>query len=214
MISIVLVDDHPIVRDGLAGQIASQDDLSLAGAAAGGHEALALVDQVAPDLVITDLRMQAGDGVELITELRRRDSALPVLVLTTYGTDEDLRPALEAGPTSILLKDAGRHELFRAIRATSRGETVLSPAVADLLMRRYQDTTETTHDDVLSTREAEIIRLMADGMTNREIGRTLHVSEATVKTHLVRMYAKLEVTDRAAAVSVAYQRGLLTVQGP
>ena len=213
MISIVLVDDHPIVRDGLAGQIASQDDLSLAGAAAGGHEALALVDQVAPDLVITDLRMQAGDGVELITELRRRDSALPVLVLTTYGTDEDLRPALEAGPTSILLKDAGRHELFRAIRATSRGETVLSPAVADLLMRRYHDTTE-AHDDVLSTREAEIIRLMADGMTNREIGRTLHVSEATVKTHLVRMYAKLEVTDRAAAVSVAYQRGLLTVQGP
>lgn len=213
MISIVLVDDHPVVRDGLAGQIAGQDDLSLIGAAAGGHEALALVDRLAPDLVITDLRMQAGDGVELITELRRRDSALPVLVLTTYGTDEDLRPALEAGPTSILLKDAGRHELFHAIRATSRGETVLSPAVAELLVRRYRDTTD-THDDVLSPRETEIIRLMADGRSNREIGRTLHVSEATVKTHLVRMYAKLEVTDRAAAVSAAYQRGLLTVGDP
>lgn len=213
MISIVLVDDHPVVRDGLAGQIAGQDDLSLIGAAAGGHEALALVDRLAPDLVITDLRMQAGDGVELITELRRRDSALPVLVLTTYGTDEDLRPALEAGPTSILLKDAGRHELFHAIRATSRGETVLSPAVAELLVRRYRDTAD-THDDVLSPRETEIIRLMADGRSNREIGRTLHVSEATVKTHLVRMYAKLEVTDRAAAVSAAYQRGLLTVGDP
>ena len=121
MITIVLVDDHPVVRDGLAGQIAGQDDLSLVGTAAGGHEALTLVDRTAPDLVITDLRMRAGDGVELITELRRRRPGLPVLVLTTYGTDEDLRPALEAGPTSILLKDAGRHELFQAIRATSRG---------------------------------------------------------------------------------------------
>lgn len=213
MISIVLVDDHPVVRDGLAGQIASQDDLSLAGAAAGGHEALALVEQLGPDLVITDLRMQAGDGVELITELRRRDPALPVLVLTTYGTDEDLRPALEAGPTSVLLKDAGRHELFHAIRATSRGETVLSPPVAELLVRRYHGGTGTP-EDVLSPREAEIIRLLADGMTNREIGRALHVSEATVKTHLVRMYGKLGVTDRAAAVSTAYQQGLLTVRDP
>ena len=100
MISIVLVDDHPVVRDGLAGQIAGEDDLTLVGAAAGGHEALALVDRFAPDLVITDLRMRDGDGVELITELRRRDPALPILVLTTYGTDEDLRPALTAGPTS------------------------------------------------------------------------------------------------------------------
>lgn len=213
MISIVLVDDHPVVRDGLAGQIASQDDLSLAGAAAGGHEALALVEQLDPDLVITDLRMQAGDGVELITELRRRDPALPVLVLTTYGTDEDLRPALEAGPTSVLLKDAGRHELFHAIRATSRGETVLSPSVAELLVRRYHSATDAPAD-VLSAREAEIIRLLADGMTNREIGRALHVSEATVKTHLVRMYTKLGVADRAAAVSVAYQQGLLTVRDP
>lgn len=211
MIRIVLVDDHPVVRDGLAGQIAGQDDLSVVGAAAGGREGLALVEQHQPDLVITDLRMEAGDGVELITELRRRDATLPVLVLTTYGTDEDLRPALEAGPTSVLLKDAGRHELFDAIRATHRGETVLSPAVAELLVRTYRSTPAST-DDLLSPREAEIIRLMADGMTNREIGRALHVSEATVKTHLARMYAKLEVTDRAAAVSAAYQRGLLTVR--
>lgn len=219
MISIVLVDDHPVVRDGLAGLIAGQDDLSLVGAAAGGHEALAMIDRLAPDLVITDLRMQAGDGVELITELRRRNTHIPVLVLTTYGTDEDLRPALAAGPTSILLKDAGRHDLFHAIRATSRHETVLSPPVAEFLVRRYTDqggssSTGGSSDDLLSPREGQIIRLMADGKTNREIGRSLHVSEATVKTHLVRMYAKLEVTDRAAAVSVAYQRGLLTVRDP
>lgn len=215
MISIVLVDDHPVVRDGLAGQIAGEDDLTLVGAAAGGHEALALVDRFAPDLVITDLRMRDGDGVELITELRRRDPALPILVLTTYGTDEDLRPAMTAGPTSVLLKDAGRHELFHAIRATSRGETVLAPPVAELLVRRYREPVDPSGGEaaVLSPRETEILRFVADGMTNREIGRALHVSEATVKTHLVRMYAKLEVTDRAAAVSVAYQRGLLTVQG-
>lgn len=216
MIRIILVDDHPVVRDGLAGQIASQDDLTLIGAAAGGHEALALLDQRGDevDLVITDLRMQEGDGVGLITELRRRSPDLPVLVLTTYGTDADLRPALAAGPTSVLLKDTGRHELFRAIRATSTGETVLSPAVAELLVQSYRPLAEDDPEEApLSPRELEIIRLMADGRTNREIGRALHVSEATVKTHLARMYAKLEVTDRAAAVSAAYQRGLLTVRG-
>lgn len=210
MIRIVLVDDHPVVRDGLAGQIAGQDDLTVVGQAAGGREALALVDRTHPDLVITDLRMPAGDGTELITELRGRDPHLGILVLTTYGTEEDVGPALEAGATSVLLKDASRQELFAAVRATSRGETVLSPAVAGLLVGRYRARKD-PEATPLSPRELEILMLVADGLANREIGRALHISETTVKTHLVRMYAKLEVTERAAAVSMAYRRGLLPI---
>lgn len=213
MIRIVLVDDHPVVRDGLAGQIASQDDLTVVGQTAGGHEALALVDRVQPDLVITDLRMEAGDGTELITELRRRQPQLPILVLTTYGTEEDLSPALDAGATSVLLKDASRQELFSAARATSRGETVLSSVAAGLLVGRYRARKDPGTTS-LSSRELEILRLVAEGLANREIGRALHISETTVKTHLVRLYAKLEVSDRAAAVSVAYRRGLLSVGKP
>jgi DNA-binding NarL/FixJ family response regulator len=211
MIRVVLVDDHPVVRDGLAGQIAGQDDLTVVGEAAGGHEALALVERVQPDLVVTDLRMRSGDGVELIEALRRRVPPVAVLVLTTYGTEADLVPALEAGATSVLLKEASRQELFHAVRRTSRGETVLSPAVAELLVRRYR--AGGPADGVsLSPRELEILSLVADGTANREIGRTLHISETTVKTHLVRVYAKLEVSDRAAAVASAYRRGLLPLR--
>lgn len=210
MIRIVLVDDHPVVRDGLAGQLASQGDLTVVGQAAGGREALTLIDKTRPDLVITDLRMPLGDGAELITELRRRDPKLGILVLTTYGTEEDLGPALESGATSVLLKDASRQELFAATRATSRGETVLSPAVAGMLVGRYRAGKD-PEAPPLSPRELEILMLVADGLANREIGRALHISETTVKTHLVRMYAKLEVTERAAAVSMAYRRGLLPI---
>lgn len=208
MIRVVLVDDHPVVRDGLAGQIAGEDGLTVAGEAAGGHEALALVERLQPDLVITDLRMRDGDGVELIRALRRRAPDVAVLVLTTYGTEADLRPALEAGATSVLLKDASRQELFRAVRMTSRGETVLSPTVAELLVSRYR-TGGHADGAPLSPRELEILSLVADGKANREIGRALHISETTVKTHLVHVYAKLEVSDRAAAVASAYRRGLL-----
>lgn len=216
MISIILVDDHPVVRDGLAGQIATQDDLELVGMAAGGHEALNMIDRLDPDLVITDLRMQAGDGVELIAQLYSRRVRIPVLVLTTYGTDEDLRPVLDAGSPSILLKDATRYELFDAIRATSRGEVVFTPTVTKLLLRHYQGTQELHEpaEPMLSRRELEILGHVADGQTNREIGRALHISEATVKTYLIRMYTKLEVSDRTAAVSAAYRRGLLSFERP
>lgn len=213
MIRIIIADDHPVVRDGLAGQLTTQDDLTVVGTAAGGYEAFALAQKLEPDLVITDLRMQAGDGTELISKLRSQNPQISVLVLTTYSGDEDLRPVLEHGSPSILLKDATRYELFDAVRATSRGETVLAPAVATLLLRHHQGAAEPT-EPLLSDRELEILGHMAEGRTNREIARTLHISEATVKTYLVRMYTKLEVSDRAAAVSTAYRQGLLRLDNP
>ena len=208
---IVLVDDHPVVRDGLHGLIATQDDLTLVAEAAGGEEALAAVRAHRPDLVITDLRMPGVDGVALITALREQDPHLPILVLTMFGTEDDVRPALRAGATGYLLKDASRRELFAGIRATGRGESVLAPAVAGLLVRGHRSSGRETPGPV-SPRELAILQLVADGRSNAQIGRALHISEATVKTHLVRLYGKLGATDRASAVSLAYRQGLLSTE--
>lgn len=210
-VRIVLVDDHPLVRDGLLGLLATQDDLSLLAEAASADEALAAVRTHQPDLVITDLRMPGRDGVALITALRNQDPHLPILVLTAFGSEADVRPALQAGATSYLLKDAPRHELFAAIRATSRGESVLAPAVAGLLVRSHRNTQQEAVSPV-SPRELAILQQMADGHSNNQIGQALHISEATVKTHLIRLYDKLGASDRASAVSLAYRQGLLSTE--
>ncbi|MBM9463934.1 response regulator transcription factor [Aeromicrobium sp. YIM 150415] len=203
-ISIVLVDDHPVVRDGLRGMLESAGDLAVVGEASDGPAAVELVARADPDVVLMDLRMPGGSGVDAITELTRRRIRGHVLVLTTYDTDRDIMAALEAGATGYLLKDARREELFAGVRATARGESVLSPSVATRVVSRVRaDTTE------LSDREGEVLRLVARGRSNREIARTLFVSEATVKTHLTHVYEKLGVGDRAAAVAVAYERRLL-----
>ncbi len=153
-----------------------------------------------------DLRMPTMGGVEAIRELRRTAPAVRVLVLTTFDTDRDVLPAIEAGATGYLLKDTPRDELLRAVRAAHRGEAVLSPAVAGRLMGQVR----APGADALSARELEVLRLVAAGSTNREAAQQLFISEATVKTHLLHIYAKLEVRDRASAVAAGYQRGLLT----
>lgn len=206
-IRIVLVDDHPVVRDGLAGQIGTQPDLLVVGQAGTGQDGLDTVASTAPDLVITDLRMPDGTGLELIEALQGHHPDLPLMVLSTYSSADEVTSALRAGATSYLLKDSTRHELFAAIRATAAGTSVLAPALRGML--RTALTPEVAQDEGprVSPRELEILALLADGRTNREIGRELHVSEATVKTHLARLYPKLEVTDRAAAVAIAYRRG-------
>jgi DNA-binding NarL/FixJ family response regulator len=152
-----------------------------------------------------DLRMPEMGGVEAIKELRRTAPTVRVLVLTTFDTDRDVLPAIEAGATGYLLKDTPRAELLRAVRAAHRGEAVLSPAVAGRLMGQVGR----PEQEVLSARELEVLRLVAAGSTNRESAQKLFISEATVKTHLLHIYAKLEVRDRASAVAVGYQRGLL-----
>ena len=176
------------------------------GEAADGAEAVRLAQALAPDVILMDLRMPGMDGVTAITELAERGVTARVLVLTTYDTDSYVLPAIEAGATGYLLKDAPRAELLRAVRAAADGQAVLAPSVASRLMSRVR----TPAPELLSQREHEVLELVAAGTTNREAAARLFISEATVKTHLLHIYAKLGVADRAAAVAEAFHRGLLT----
>jgi DNA-binding NarL/FixJ family response regulator len=209
VIRVLVVDDHPVVRDGLRGVLDGEPDMEVVGEAGNGAEALARVAAGPVDVVLLDLRMPVMGGVETITALRRTAPGVRVLVLTTFDTDRDVLPAVEAGATGYLLKDTPRDELLRAVRAAHRGEAVLSPAVAGRLMGQVRAPAA----ESLSARELEVLRLVAAGATNREAARRLFISEATVKTHLLHLYAKLGVRDRASAVAVGYQRGLLLPDG-
>jgi DNA-binding NarL/FixJ family response regulator len=206
VIRLLIVDDHPVVRDGLRGMFDTVADVEVVGEAADGAEAVVRARALRPDVVLMDLRMPGTDGVAAIRQLAADGTAARVLVLTTYDTERDVLPAIEAGATGYLLKDAPREELFRAVRAAARGEAVLSPAVATRLLGQVR----APEREPLSTRELEVLHLIAAGATNREAARRLFISEATVKTHLLHVYGKLGVNDRAAAVAVAYQRGLLS----
>jgi DNA-binding NarL/FixJ family response regulator len=204
-IRLLIVDDHPVVRDGLRGMFAGDQDFDVIGEAADGTEALALADLLRPDVILMDLRMPDVDGAMAIERLSERENPARVLVLTTYDTDADVLPALKAGATGYLLKDSPRAELFRAVRAAHRGESVLAPSVAARLVTQLR----TPAEDALSDRELEVLALIAQGETNRGTAARLFISEATVKTHLLHIYEKLDVNDRAAAVARAYERGLL-----
>jgi DNA-binding NarL/FixJ family response regulator len=205
VIRLLIVDDHPVVRDGLRGMFAGDDRFAVLGEAGNGQEALAVAGSVDPDVVLLDLRMPVMDGVSTIRALAGQGSRARVLVLTTYDTDSDVLPAIKAGATGYLLKDTPREDLFRAVEAAHRGESVLSPAVAGRLM----GTLRSPAREPLSQRELEVLKLIAQGHSNREAAGRLFISEATVKTHLLHAYAKLGVRDRAAAVAAAFERGLL-----
>ncbi len=206
-ISLLIVDDHPVVRDGLRGMFTADPRFDVLGEAGDGAEAIAAAEKLRPDVILMDLRMPRTDGVTAIRELAKRGVAARVLVLTTYDTDSDVLPAIEAGATGYLLKDAPRDELFRAVVAAAGGQAVLSPAVATRLMGQMR----APASEPLSQRELEVLGLIARGSTNREAAAQLFISEATVKTHLLHVYAKLGVNDRAAAVATAFERGYLTI---
>ncbi|WP_250007465.1 response regulator transcription factor [Actinoplanes sp. M2I2] len=205
MITILLVDDHPVVRHGLRGMLDAEPDLTVVGEASSGDEGVALAVELRPDVVLMDLRMPGGDGVSATGRLAAVAPGVRVLVLTTYESDRDILRAIEAGAGGYLLKDASPRELADAVRATARGETVLAPSVASTLMRQMRRPAP----PALSAREAEVLRLVARGLTNADIGKALFISEATVKTHLLRAFAKLDVADRTAAVTTAMEHGLL-----
>ena len=208
LISLLIVDDHPVVRDGLRGMFESAPGFRVLGEAANGVEAVERAAALDPDVILMDLRMPGGGGVDAIRELTRRAARAKVLVLTTYDTDSDTLPAIEAGATGYLLKDAPRDELFTAVRAAAQGRTVLSPAVASRLVSAVR-APQAPGNEPLSAREREVLALVAKGTSNRDIARELFISEATVKTHLTHLYGKLGVKDRAAAVATAYDRGIL-----
>jgi DNA-binding NarL/FixJ family response regulator len=211
-IRLLIADDHPVVRDGLTGIFDGDPGFEVLGQASDGAEAVELAERLAPDVVLMDLRMPNLDGLGAIAELGRRGVPARVLVLTTYDTDADVLPAIQAGATGYLLKDAPRTELLRAVRAAARGESVLSPSVASRVLGRVRRPASDEPGD-LSPRELEILELVAKGTTNREAAKRLFISEATVKTHLLHIYAKLGVNDRAAAVAAGFDRGLLTPKG-
>jgi DNA-binding NarL/FixJ family response regulator len=206
VITLLIVDDHPVVRDGLRGMFTADPRFEVLGEAGDGAEAIAAGEKLRPDVILMDLRMPKTDGVTAIKELAKRGVPARVLVLTTYDTDSDVLPAIEAGATGYLLKDSPREELFRAVEAAAQGQAVLSPAVATRLMGQMRQPAS----EPLSQRELEVLELIARGSTNREAAKALFISEATVKTHLLHVYAKLGVNDRAAAVATAFSRGYLT----
>ena len=206
-IHILIADDHPVVREGLAGMLAGQDDFVVVAAVSDGHAALEKFKELSPDVVLMDLRMPELDGVGAIEAIKNVKPTANIIVLTTYDSDADIIRAIEAGATGYLLKDTPRDELFRAIRAAASGESVLAPSVATRLMTRMRAPTE----EKLSAREIEVLELVAKGYSNKEVAKALHISTATVKTHLIHIYNKLGVDDRTAATTTAIERGIITL---
>ncbi|GLX98198.1 response regulator [Herbidospora sp. NEAU-GS84] len=205
MIRLMIVDDHPVVREGLRGMIDGHEGITVVGEAGSGDEAVVRARDLTPDVVLMDLRMPGGDGVGATSRILVGQPGVRVIVLTTYETDQDIVRAVEAGAAGYLLKDTSRADLLGAIKAAARGETVLSPSVATRLVTRMRAPVI----ESLSPRETEVLSLVARGLTNAEIGRELFISETTVKTHLLRVFGKLGVSDRTAAVTTALNRGLL-----
>ena len=202
IIRVFLVDDHLVVRAGLRALLNTQPDVEVVGEASSGEEAATAIPSASPDLVMMDLDMGTGmHGAEAIKRLRSDGVDVPVLVFTTYDTDADVVRAVDAGAIGYLLKDSTPDEIFGAVRGALAGRSVLSPAVASRLVQQMQRPQE-----ALTARESELLSLLAEGMTNRELGKALFISEATVKTHLGHIDAKLGVDNRSAAVSVALRR--------
>lgn len=203
-IRLLVVDDHPVVRAGIVGLLAGEPDLEVVGEAADGAQACDLAAALQPDVVLMDLRMPVMDGTTATERILAATPTVRVVVLTTYETDADILRAVEAGATGYLLKDTPRDDLVAAVRAVAGGETVLAPSVARRLVAGVRNAAER-----LTARELEVLAAVARGGSNAQIGVELFISEATVKTHLLRIFAKLGVDDRTRAVTVALERGIL-----
>jgi DNA-binding NarL/FixJ family response regulator len=207
MIRVMVVDDHPIVRQGLVSVLEDEDDLTVVGTASNGRGAVQLVDQLEPDVVLLDLEMPDLDGVEAIPLLLSARPSLAILVFTAYDTDERVLGAIRAGARGYLLKGASGEEIARGIRTVSAGGTYLEPRVASTLVAEVNSPHRSSAG--LSEREREVLRLVADGLPTKQIARSLNISERTVKFHVNSILRKLDADNRAQAVAVASQRGLL-----
>ncbi|HKZ27768.1 MAG TPA: response regulator transcription factor [Rubrobacteraceae bacterium] len=207
-VRILVTDDHPVVRAGLSGMLSGEPDFEVVGEAQNGKEAVAFAGELKPDVVLMDLRMPEMDGVTAIEHIKSNYPDVHILVLTTYESDADILRAIETGATGYLLKDTPREELFGAIRTVAQGQSPLDPGVAARLMQRMRDPEE----EGLSTREIEVLELVAHGTSNKAIAKQLWVSETTVKSHMLHIFDKLGVTDRTAAVTEALKRGIIRLE--
>ena len=208
-IRVLIADDHPVVRAGLRDMLSAQRDFDVVGNAVNGAEAVTLTNRLQPDVVLMDLRMPEMDGVTAIAQIKAEHQDIQILVLTTYDSDSDILPAVEVGATGYLLKDAPREELFQAIRAAAQGRPVLTSSIAARLMERMRSPTV----EALTSREIDVLKLVARGAHNKQIASQLYITEATVKSHLIRIYGKLGVDDRTAAVTRALEQGILRLGG-
>jgi DNA-binding NarL/FixJ family response regulator len=204
-IRILIADDHPVVRSGLRALLASQPDFEVVADAENGEEASTLSASNIPDVILMDLQMPVLDGLAAIRRIHARQPEVRILVLTTYDTDADIVPAIEAGATGYLLKDAPPEALFRAVRSAARGEVTLAPSVAEKIARRLTKTPKNS----LSLREIEVLELASRGNSNKDIADKLYITEATVKSHFVHIFAKLGVADRTAAVTAAHKMKII-----
>jgi DNA-binding NarL/FixJ family response regulator len=201
-IRVLIVDDHSLVRRGLAAIINMEEDTEVVGEAADGEEAIRQWREIRPDIILMDLRMPNMDGVAAIRGIRAEDPDSGIIVLTTYDHDDDIYAGLRAGAKAYLLKDAQPEELFRCIRAVHAGNAYLQPKLAVKLAQRAQE-------EPLTEREEQSLKLLAEGLSNRAIGQALHISESTVKSHLKSLFVKLDATSRAEAIALAARRGLV-----
>jgi DNA-binding NarL/FixJ family response regulator len=209
-IKLMIVDDHTVVRDGLASMLERQDDFEVVGRASNGLEAVERVPALQPDVILMDLRMPELDGVEAMRRISVERPGTRFIVLTTYDSDQYIFDAIEAGAKGYLLKDTSREELFEAVRAVHRGESGIEPGVAARVLDRFaQLSREEAQTPLLSDREVEVLQLMAKGSANKEIARSLSISDSTVKTHVANIFQKLDVSGRTEAVTHALQIGII-----
>ncbi len=210
-IRVLIVDDHTVVRDGLTAMLGRERDFNVVGEAANGVQAVERTRRLKPDVILMDLRMPELDGVQAMRQIREDDPDVKFLVLTTYDSDEYIFDAIEAGAKGYLLKDTSREELFRALRAASRDESLIEPAVAGKVLDRLARLSRqaTTDGETLSEREVEVLQHLAKGSANKEIASVLSISESTVKTHVADIFHKLEVNGRMEAVTKAMQKGII-----
>ena len=207
MIRVIVADDHPIVRGGIAMLLGAAGDIEVVGQAGNGDEAVALAAALDPDLVLMDLRMPVLDGVAATALIVAANARTRVLVLTTYESDDQILAAIAAGASGYLLKAAPQAEIIEGVRSVARGQTALAPSIAAMLVQRVR--TDAAPAPRLSARELDVLRLVSAGESNPQIGRSLFISEATVKTHLLHAFEKLAVSDRTRAVTRAMELGLL-----
>ncbi len=222
MIRLVVVDDQELIRAGFRMILSAQDDMTIVGEAGDGAEALRLLRTVAADVVVMDIRMPVMDGVEATHELCARPDAPRVLVLTTFDTDEDAFAALQAGASGFLLKNVPPSELLAAIRVVAAGDAIVAPRITRRLLDRFAGhlvpavapPSDTSRLAQLTEREQQVLLLVAQGLSNAEIGQRLHVAATTIKTHVGRILAKLELRDRVQAVVLAYETGIVRPERP
>ncbi len=212
-IRVLIADDHPLIREGLRGLLAAEPDLELVGEAADGSEAVEKTDQLRPDVILLDLLMPVKSGIEAMIEIKEKDPGARILVLTSFADDEQVFPALRAGALGYLLKDSSPQDLLRAIRSVYRGESSLHPAIARRLVLQFsQPAVDSSPENPLTQREVEVLKLVAEGLSNQNIADELVVSERTVGKHVGNILEKLHLANRTQAALYALREGLSTLE--